>query len=305
MKASIDIGTNTVLLLVAEAEGDRHIRVVEEQERTPRLGKNVDGTNILDEDAIARTIDVLLEFKSLLNKDYSHIEETVVTATSAVRDAGNRAYFLEHVKSETGFEVQVLSGSEEAQYAYYGAQSVLLGGNLNPSKTIIDIGGGSTEIALGSEGTISDYHSFDMGCVRYTERYLVDDPPTSGQIQSCKTAIADMLIHHPFEISGDTSLMGIAGTATSLAFIEQSLSKYDRNDINGYRISLNDLERRISFLQELSANEIRKEYQSVMEHRADIFLAGLLILEGFMNKYDLEEIVASTGGVRHGAILLA
>lgn len=304
MKASIDIGTNTVLLLLAKVENDR-LKIIEEQERTPRLGENVDESHRLSDEAIDRVIKVLLEYQSLIEKNYSSIQEIVVTATSAVRDAENRIHFLERVLSETGFEVQVLSGAEEARYSYYGARSVLPQDVVSPNKAIVDIGGGSTEIALGTENNIIDYHSFDMGCVRFTERYLIDDPPTNGQIQSCKTAIADMLIEHPFDMHVDTSLIGIAGTATSLAFIEQSLDTYDRSAINGYRISLNDLRKRILTLQELSAERIRKKYQPVMEHRADIFLAGLLILEGVMQKYDLEEMVTSIGGIRHGAILLA
>ena len=302
MRASIDIGSNTVLLLVGKVSGGR-VEVQYEEQRAPRLGRGVDESGRLSDDAIERVVAVLEEYKERLAASYPSVADIRVTATSAVRDAANRSAFLQRVNEETGLEVEILSGLEEAMFTYAGAKSVLPDEITGAKTAVIDIGGGSTEIAVGRDNRITDRHSFDMGCVRFTERYLKDDPLSSEQVNECREAIASMLESHPFELEAGTALVGVAGTVTSLAFIDRGLQTYENSLLDGYKLSVQTVSSYISEFRKLTSGQLRDTFPAVMEQRADIFRAGLLILEGFMKRYDFSQLVVSTGGIRHGALL--
>lgn len=302
MKASIDIGTNTVLLLVAEqtAQG---LQVVEEQQRIPRLGQDVDENHNLSEEAMGRVIAVLQEYQELLRNHHSEVSRPIVTATSAVRDARNRSAFMERVKQETGLVIQLLSGKKEAEYTFRGAQSMLPSIDSNSSLLALDIGGGSTEMALGKGHKILDRHSFDMGCVRFTERFHLASKITSNQVQQCQEVVQEMLSTYIFDIPKGVRLVGVSGTVTSLAYMDQELEEFQNDNIDGYRLSLQTISQSIEWIRTTDSEELRRRYPVVMEGRADIFLAGLLILETIMNRYALDGIISTTGGIQHGAII--
>src|SRR5699024_6371846 len=250
MKAAIDIGTNTVLLLVAEYNGKK-LNVIEEQQRIPRLGRGVDEKRNLAPDSMQRVIRSLKAYKTLLHQKYS-IRHPIVTATSAVRDAQNRSEFIEEVRRQTGFTVTVLSGAEEAKYTFWGAQSVF--SSTDQACFALDIGGGSTEIATGRAGSLVDRHSFNMGCVRFTERFLGSGKPSRDNISACKRSIQEQLGGYSFVKESNSRLIGVAGTVTSLASINQGLAEYDPASIDGYQLSLEDIQSFIeSFLVLLSA----------------------------------------------------
>lgn len=303
VKASIDIGTNTVLLLVAEVEVDA-LKVIEEQQRIPRLGAGVDESQNLSGSAMQRVIKALQEYQLIVQKRYPEADQIIVTATSAVRDANNREEFLAKVAEETGLQIQVLSGFEEAQYTFFGALSVLSAEIKDSENVIIDIGGGSTEIASGKDG-IRDRYSFDMGCVRFTERFFKDDPPTGDQIRGCREAIEQMLSEYSFNyFTNQSQLIGVAGTVTSLAYIDRQLDGYDSKLLSGHILSQASISKYISEFKQYSSTELENHYPKVLKGRADIFLAGLLILEVFMKKYNFKKLVTSTGGIRHGSLLI-
>lgn len=302
MKAAIDIGTNTVLLLVAESR-DSRLKILHEEQRIPRLGQGVDSSGYLSLEAMERVINVLNEYKEILAQKFPAVQDVSLTATSAVRDAKNRAEFLKQIQQETGFIVNMLSGLEEAQYTYWGAKSMLNDELLSRNNVVIDIGGGSTEIVWGRGQGIQDRYSFDMGCVRFTERYLKSDPPTSGEVKNCRKVIKEMLKEYGLNIGSDASLIGVAGTVTSLAYIDKQMDKYQSESLADHIISKEELEGYLQQLQQLSSNELLKRYPVVMEGRADIFIAGLLILHQAMAMYEFSELVVSSGGIRHGAIL--
>ncbi len=300
MKAAIDIGTNTTLLLVAANDG-QSLKILESQQRMPRLGAGVDESKVLSKKAMKRVIASLQEFLKIVNNKYPKIDNIFVTATSAVRDANNRATFIDLVEQETGLQIQLLSGDEEAQYTFLGAQSML--DDTTGPKMIIDIGGGSTEIAYG-DGQLQDRYSYNMGCVRFTERFLKDDPPTNRQIEQCRGAIKSVLAEYGFDIVDQTTLVGVAGTVTSLAFIDLGLSAYDPKALSGHIITKDGLKEHIERFSNFNSNRIEQEYPTVMKGRGDIFLAGLLILEGFMQEYNFEHLITSTGGIRHGTLII-
>jgi exopolyphosphatase/guanosine-5'-triphosphate,3'-diphosphate pyrophosphatase len=302
VKASIDIGTNTALLLIAQ-QSENRLKVVHEEQRLPRLGQGVDKQGNLSEMAIGRVVTALKDFKAIIANHYPAVSKTVVTATSAVRDAENREDFVNEIYRETGLLVQILSGLEEAQYTFYGAQSVLPVSSIPVA--VVDIGGGSTEIAYGSapDGLIAR-HSFDMGCVRFTERYFDGQPPDVPEIEKCGNSIDRMLDKKNFSFDQETILIGVAGTVTSLAYMQLGCKSYSSSRLNGQIITQEILRKWINYVQKKTAVELIKKYPEVMEGRADIFLAGLLILEAIMDTYGFEKLTVSTGGIRHGALLV-
>jgi len=298
--AAIDIGSNTVLLLVADYERPK-FKVLFEEQRAPRLGKGVDESGNLAEDSIKNVLKVLQEYKEILLSQFPEVEKIIVTATSAVRDAKNRAYLLRSIENQTGFKVCILSGKEEAEYTYKGALSVL--NHSNSPYSIIDIGGGSTEISMGTGNELGEVYSYDTGCVRFTERYLHGNPPLTDEIYNCRKAIKKVLQGYSFDVEPEAQLIAVAGTATSLACIDLGIDNYIPDKINGYRIDRSQIRYFLHELQAYSSEELLKEFPSVMKGRSDIFYAGLLILIEVMDYLNADELMVSVGGIRHGAIL--
>lgn len=300
MKAAIDIGTNTALLLVAEINHDK-LKVIHEEQRVPRLGEGVDQSEYISAAAINRVTDALNEYRNILDQQFPDIEEIYVTATSAARDAVNKSELIDGIKRATGFSINILSGLEEAHYTYLGALSVL-DELVARENAVIDIGGGSTEMVWGSGQEIRDRYSYDIGCVRFTERFLQGDPPGQSQIDACREGIRRLLGEHKFNFAENISLIGVAGTVTSLAFIHKEMEEYNSKQITGTKISKQDISRYINRFKKLPSSELLKRYPVVMEGRADIFLAGLLILEQVMEIYQFSQLTVSTGGIRHGVV---
>jgi exopolyphosphatase/guanosine-5'-triphosphate,3'-diphosphate pyrophosphatase len=303
MKAAIDIGTNTVLLLIGEVEGGT-IKVLHEEQRIPRLGKGVDEGRNLHPESIQRVLTALKEYKKIIESDFPEVEDVIVTATSAVRDAENRDEFMELVKELTGFEIRLLSGDEEAQWTFAGATSVV---QLQEKESafVLDIGGGSTELALGFKGSVDDFRSYDMGCVRFKERFLHHDPPYQEEIFECKEEIKYLLGKKKIKPPRRVKAIGVAGTATSLAAIDLQIEEYNAERLNGHIINRNKLTKSLDIFRHHTYEQLLELNPTVLKGREDIFLTGLLILEGFLNFYKIDEIHVSTGGIRHGAILLS
>lgn len=302
MRAAIDIGSNTVLLLIAEVK-DNHVHVIHEEQRIPRLGQGVDENRMLNEDSMNRVIDVLKDYKGIIERDFPETKDVVVTATSAVRDAQNRDEFLAHVLDEVSFDVRLLSGEEEAQWTFEGALSVM---DVDEDQTfyVVDIGGGSTEVAMGKKGKVLDFHSFDMGCVRFKERFLKQNPPFQEEIRKCIDEIKKLLSKKKFKAPKDIQAIGVAGTATSLAAIDLQLEALENDRLNGHVIKEAKLSKGIEIFSLHTYEQLLELSPNLLKGREDIFLAGLLILDGFMKFKQVDEIIVSTGGIRHGALLM-
>lgn len=301
MKAAIDIGTNTVLLLIGEVK-DNRLRAIHEEQRMPRLGKDVDADSAINEASRDRVINVLKEYIQIIESEFSGTKEVIVTATSAVRDASNREEFLDYVKKETGLEVRLLSGKEEADSTFTGAVSVF-GDSFSSDVFVLDIGGGSTELALGRKEELVASGSFDMGCVRFTERYLKHNPPFAEEIKQCREQVKAMFSSSKFKPEKNVRAIGVAGTMTTLAAIDLQFGGYDPQKFNGHIIKREKLSKSIELFNLYTHKQLLELNPVVMKGREDIFLAGLLILEEFLNFYRIDEIVVSTGGIRHGTLL--
>jgi exopolyphosphatase/guanosine-5'-triphosphate,3'-diphosphate pyrophosphatase len=299
--ASIDIGTNSVLLLIVE-QAELGLQVHEEVQRLPRLGAMVDSNGVLARQSIDRVLEVLTEYAEII-QTYGDgvLKKTRVTATSAVRDAANKNEFLSLVKEIVGFKIQILSGEEEAKYTYLGAISqTKVESN---SILVVDIGGGSTELAMGDSSQWLRGISVDMGCVRFNERYLVHNPPYQEEIGECRRSIEALLESTKLRFPPNTQVVTVSGTATSLAAIDQQLFPYQLSRINNYRLNTDKLAKSIEIFSLHTYEQLIELHPEVMQGRADVFLAGLLILEGVLRFASVEEFIVSSGGIRHGILL--
>ncbi len=293
--AVVDIGTNTVLLLIADIDAAGQITTLEYQQRVPRLGRGVDKRRVLHPDSMERVVNVLLEYRAVM-ASYG-LEAVKICGTSAVRDAANRKEFSALIKRRTGFDLEILSGEDEAMWTYRGAISGIPG---LKHATVVDIGGGSTELTEGSAHEIKAKVSLDIGSVRLTERLLHHDPPLDSEIEAARKAVTSSLASARVSFSQRSGrVVGVAGTATTLALLDQHQRKFDLTAVSGYILNHASLASLVSQLQRLSNAEILRmgEY---MEGRKDIILAGAIILEEVLSFLGAEEVIVSERGVRYG-----
>ncbi|HMD14107.1 MAG TPA: Ppx/GppA phosphatase family protein [Bacteroidota bacterium] len=301
--ASIDIGTNTVLLLIADVDDAGTISVVHEEQRIPRLGKNVDEHRTIRQTAFDQILQILNDFKDQSQR--LHADRIIACGTSFLRDASNREQFLSHIKQHTGISVEVLSGEDEALWTYRGALSGLTISEKHCA--VIDIGGGSTELSYGRSEMIvgiRDFarHSLQLGSVRLTERYFQHLPPTPEELKAASRYIGKEIekIHdsdfHRYE------LVGVAGTLTTLACFDLGLENFDRQKISGYRLSFDVVGTWLDRLTHLTANDIR-ELSHCAKGREDIITAGVLILYEMMDAFAFPSVTVSERGLRFGLAL--
>lgn len=292
--AVIDIGTNTVLLLVARFDDRGTLHTLVYEQRVPRLGKGVDAHKNLHPDSMNRVIHVLDEYRTLL-RDYEPYD-VVVAGTSAVRDAENNEEFSRLIRAKTGFQLKILSGDEEALWTYRGAISGTLdSGNI----TVVDIGGGSTEITTGKRESIRNRASIDIGSVRLTERYFKSDPPTDNEIWEASAFIERELEKMQRLIVRGSALVGVAGTATSLAIIDQELKEFSMKAVTNYRLVKDRIDSLFERLRKIPSREIGR-LSNVMQGRSDVITAGTLILQKLMTYLDFSEMIVSERGLRYG-----
>ncbi len=296
--SSIDIGTNTVLLLIAEVdENTKEITVLRDEHRIPRVGKGVVQGSLITQDKIKELFDVLNHFNKIINE--FDCKEIIVSATNAFRISSNGPDIARKIFNEFNWMVNILSGDEEARFSFLGSTYRSNTGN---NTLIIDIGGGSTELVLGKDEKISFRKSFPVGAVIASEKYFKHAPVSKNEIDIFKKFV--------FRIFGniDTCIMNveksiaIAGTPTTLSCIKQNLKEYNENLIEGSNLTKQDLTKLTDSLASLSINEIKTKYGIVVKGREDVLLSGALILLYIMDILKLSNITVSTKGIRYGAI---
>ncbi len=295
--ASIDIGTNTVLLLIAEVSPTGAVSPLVSEQRIPRLGRGVDAARHLAPDSMQRVVSVLKDYRAIIDR-YRPVR-VALCGTSAVRDAANRADFVALVKAGTGFDVEVMSGDEEARWTYRGAVSGLPG---VARVAVLDIGGGSTELSLGDAHGPGRSISMDIGAVRLTERFLASDPPTREELIAAITEVRSHIDRtKSFDARGHT-LVAVAGTPTTLAILAQGLPRFSADAVANYPLSRRRVGELLETLSGLRVAEIRR-LSEVMEGRADVIVAGTLILQEIMETHGFEEAIVSDRGVRYGIVI--
>jgi exopolyphosphatase/guanosine-5'-triphosphate,3'-diphosphate pyrophosphatase len=293
--ATIDCGTNSIRLLIADIDGNNFREIVREM-RIVRLGEGVDKNKAFDPSAIERTLQATQEYAGLIaGKGVSKIR---FCATSATRDASNRAIFIDGVREILGIEPEVIPGSEEAALSFLGATKEL-DSSLAPY-LVVDIGGGSTEFVLGSQG-VEHARSVNIGCVRMAERHLTTQPPTSESLTAASgdidQAIAQAAAEVPF---GDAkSLVAVAGTATTVAAAALELDHYDRYAIHLARIPAHKVHEVAAMFAGMNRDEIAA-LPYMHPGRVDVITAGSLVLSRVMQATGATELIASESDILDG-----
>lgn len=302
--AGIDIGTNSLRLLIAET-GNGSFRKIHSDRMTTRLGKGLAESGRLSPDAAERALTGLVDFQRLIRRH--DVAAARVVGTSALRRASDAREFIETVGRRTGFRIEILSGEEEARLMARGALAALNQGRLarTPSidrAVVIDIGGGSTEVVVTKNGAPERVASLRLGAVYLTERFLHGNPPLPEELALLRETIdRELSAWNPQREQGDV-LIGTAGTVTTLASLMLQLDRYDPERINGAVITRDVVE---GFVRRMSAmrREERLTLRGLEKGREDIILAGALTTRALMERWDFSELIASDWGLREGIVL--
>ena len=299
--AVVDLGTNSTRLLVAEVS-DGRLDELDRRTDVTRLGEGVDSSGRLGDAAMERVFAAVAAYREAI--DALGAERTVAVATSAVRDSANGEEFRAALLDRYGIDARTISGDEEARLTFLGATSARPPG---ARSVVIDIGGGSTELVVGRAGEPPEFHvSTQAGSVRQTERHLPSDPVPSDEIAALREevrAIAEAAVPADVRASVEAGI-AVAGTATSVAAIDQRLDPYDPERVDGYTLTLDACER---MLTELAAKPVaeRREVPGLHPDRAPTIVAGAGILVEAIRAFGLEAVEVSEADILHGAALAA
>lgn len=297
--AGVDIGTLTCRLLVARVDDER-LTELHSERRVLRLGEGLDGERQLRHDAMSRVIGTLRNWRDIIANH--RVDGEVAVATSAVREATNRDEFLAGAKREAGFDVEVISGEEEARRTMVGIRS-----GLPPAVSTVlglDIGGGSTEFILDRPGQPLVIRSIKLGVVRLTERLLAKDPPSGEELHAARRLITTST-EEVLPVLGelrDARLVGTAGTITTLAAMALKLPAYEGARIHNHRLDLETITRLEEDLLSRTKAE-RRGLPGLERGREDVIVAGTLMLKGIMARLGFRDCLVSDLGLREGIVL--
>ena len=289
--ASIDIGTNTLLLLIGEVQADGSFSIVHDEHSIARLGEGVHASKCINEKAIERASHILHRYKLIC--DSYKVEKITIVATSAMRDADNAEYVCSILSSIIQKPISIISGKEEAYFSYVGSKETY------DNPTIIDIGGGSTEIiCMDNDHTIQSI-SLNIGAVRFTEKYFSTYPPSIDSIQEAIAEIKTSLSQ--FTISVHSPVIVVAGTPTTLACIDQGLDEYHRDKVHGYILTYDAISSITDMLCTSSYDSLFS-IKGINPKRADILPAGSFLLKSLLSYFAIEHCIVSTKGLRYGVL---
>lgn len=294
--AGIDIGSNSIRLIIAEVENNKITNIIYQEKATTRLAANINKTGILSEEPFNKSIDVLAGFKKALDK--YNVKKIKAVATSAVREANNGEEFIKAAKN-AGIEISIISGKEEGMLEYIGVCS---GFDAGSHPLILDVGGGSSEIIYMQENNELHTESHKIGVVKMADMF--DFQSSSAEIiEKCRRYIKEFFknITIPNNIQ---SFIATAGTATTLAAIDMEMTKYDFNKVNGYKISK---EKVIEILYKVYSKPYNKrlEIKGMDKGREDLIIPGILIILEILSKTSIDIITISDFGLREGAVVRA
>jgi exopolyphosphatase/guanosine-5'-triphosphate,3'-diphosphate pyrophosphatase len=296
--ATIDIGTNTTLLLVAEVQ-DGKITVLEDRAEITRLGRGIGSDGRLGQEGIVSTLAALSGYAVL-----ARVHEAPIFAigTEALRRAPNSADFLGRAGAILDTPVEVISGEREANLTFLAAR-YSFPHLAAQTMVVVDIGGGSTEIIVARHGTIDSCCSLPLGSVRLTERHIHHDPALASEVAAVAAEVAGHLACTPFPDKAEQAcLVGVAGTVTTLTAMAQELRSYDPQLVHGYRLTLPALKQQLDRLA-ASTHAERQAMAGLDPRRADVILSGGIILSEIANQVGREEILVSDRGIRWGLLL--
>jgi exopolyphosphatase/guanosine-5'-triphosphate,3'-diphosphate pyrophosphatase len=294
--AVVDIGTNSTRLLIADVDGAR-VSEVERRTTVTNMGRGVDHTGLICADAIEDVCGVVADYKA--HYEELGAERVMSIATSAVRDAANGEAFIAELRERFCLDSRLLTGEEEAHLTYLGATAH----RASEDPTLVfDIGGGSTELIVGSGHEVGFHTSLQAGTIRQSERHLTSDPPDPHELEDLASDIRN-LIERAVAARPEARparAIAVAGTPTSLAAIDQELEPYDPGRVHGYRLAMRPIQRMLSRLSSLPLAE-RLRVPGLQPGRAPTIVAGTVILVQVMRAFGLDEVEVSELDILHGS----
>jgi exopolyphosphatase/guanosine-5'-triphosphate,3'-diphosphate pyrophosphatase len=298
--AVVDIGTNSTRMLVGDVR-DGLVDEVERRTTVTNLGRGVDHTGCLSSDAVENVCGVIADYRARYQE--LGAERVMPIATSAVRDSTNGDAFIAELRERFDLRPQVLTGEEEAHLTYLGATAQR---GEEASTLVFDIGGGSTELIVGTGNRVDFHTSLQVGTVRHSERHLTTDPPDPTQLEVLASDVRNLIED---SIAGDSgaraaNAIAVAGTPTSLAAVDQELDPYDPSRVHGYRLRMRSVQRMLSRLASMPLAE-RLRVPGLHPGRAPTIVAGTVILVQVMRAFGVEEIEVSERDILHGSALSA
>jgi exopolyphosphatase/guanosine-5'-triphosphate,3'-diphosphate pyrophosphatase len=298
--AVVDIGTNSTRMLIGDVDGGT-VEEVERQTTVTNLGRGVDHTNCLSTDAIEDVCNVIADYRARYQE--LGAERVMTIATSAVRDADNGEAFIAELRERFELNGTLLTGEEEAHLTYLGATADR---PYDESTLVLDIGGGSTELIVGSGKQVGFNASLQAGTVRHSERHLISDPPDPHQLEDLADDVRH-LIEEAIAVDGwvhAAHAIAVAGTPTSLAAVDQELDPYDPSRVHGYVLGMKPIQRMLSRLASMPLAE-RLRVPGLHPGRAPTIVAGTVILVQAMRAFGLDQIEVSERDILHGSALSA
>lgn len=294
LEAAIDVGTNSVLLLVAGRGPSGLLEAVLERVALTRLGRGVDATKRLAPEAIEETLAAVESFAQAARG--AGARAVTVTATSAARDAINGRDFLEAAQRRAGAPVHILSGDEEARLTWAAVWADFGGRPL----VLLDVGGGSTEFVFGDAPTPAFRHSFDVGSVRLTERLLRVEPPQAEALAACRALLSSTFAELP-PPPGSATLVAVAGTATTLCAVSRGIAPYDAQRVHGAVMRVDEVRDVVGRLAAMPLDQ-RRALPGLEPRRADVIVAGGLVVASAMEAVGAAEVTVSDRGLRWGVV---
>ena len=294
--AAIDIGSNSLLLYIAVKDEEGNFQPIIDRSEITRLGEGIYKTGLLNPDSMRRSLDVIKEFMEIAQ--LNNTEGNVAVGTMALRTARNSSEFISEVKNTTGLDIEVISGEEEARLSFIGARQGL---EIKDNDILVfDTGGGSTEFILGTGDMIIDKLSINIGAIRITEDYLSKIPVSVSALHHAELYISGEIgdIEKLFTFG---ELIGIGGNVSNIASVKHNLKVYNSDVVHNSKITNGDLNSQIELFSSKSLEE-RKRIVGLQPKRADVILAGALIIKVIMEKLKRTSFIVSDKGLRHGLI---
>ena len=293
--ASIDIGTNTILLLIADVD-EGELRPLFEMETIVGLGKGLQKDGILSQEAMKRGLQTLTQY--LQQCQTKGAKKIFAVGTSALREAKNSRDFLNTIKEKLDLSIEIISGEEEAHLSFLAVARDLK--ELKKTTLVIDVGGGSTEFILGKGDQIIQWQSFPLGSVRFTEQFLLSDPIQREEWEKMEKEIRESLDRIPYP-QEPFSMVAVGGTATTLASVKQGLEEFIPEKIHHFVLTKEALKNQLQLYRSKTIDE-RRKILGLPPARADVILAGGAILYMAMEKLKSPTVLISCHGIRYGLL---
>lgn len=294
--AAVDVGTNSIRLLVVEAGANGRLEPLLRLGDSCRLGQGLDAEGTISAEAEKRAANTLTRFVRRARS--LEPTATLVAATHALRSAANGTEVAERLGRAAGVSVRILSAEDEARLVYRAVREAFAVEELPEPCLVMDIGGGSVELARGEGGQVRSWQSLEVGCVRLSERFLLSDPPAAVEMEQLARHVGERLDAHPELFPDLQAAAGVGGTLTALAALDLGLERYEASRVEGHWLSREAIRRWSEHLTGLSTSE-RELLRAVGEGRADIIVAGCVVVGAVLERSRMPGLVVSTQGLRY------